>query len=313
MMMMAPGAGGAAAGGAEAAEEKTEECCCHLAQRLATCLAIPRATTTMTALTLTKSALPDKKASAKEDIRTHPNSAPPSATEDEAKTRFVEALTKGVDVLLERGHGRERASAELLNRLQTSSNSVYNNPDEDEIFQTMESLGLSMEDATKVMTVSSAFRKARTTKGGSATEAIDELTSRLNLAGLSHKGRSSRSPSPPPSAASVASAPSAIKMTELARNESIESLQSRNAQIAKKGQRPTRAKIQHQQGRGRKRALAEKTPEKRDTNVMIEEQPKAKAVAAVADLDVKEKMMNAKLAKAEGKKPKPWPRGLGNL
>ena len=74
--------------------------------------------------------------------------------------------------------------------------------------------------------------------------------------------------------------------------------------MAKKGQRPTRAKIQHQQGRGRKRALAEKTPEKRDTNVMIEGQPKGKAVAAVADREVKEKMMHAKLAKAEGKKPK---------
>ncbi len=42
---------------------------------------------------------------------------PPSTTEDEARKRFVSALSTGVDKLLERGHGRDRASAELLNEI----------------------------------------------------------------------------------------------------------------------------------------------------------------------------------------------------
>ena len=95
-------------------------------------------------------------------------------------------------------------------------------------------------------------------------------------------------------------------MSELTRNESVESLQSRTSTVmAKKGQWPTRAKSNQQQVRGRKRALAEKTPEKRDSNVMIEEQPQKKATAAAAaDIEVKEKIMNAKLSKADGKKPR---------
>ncbi|KAL7530632.1 hypothetical protein ACHAXR_003606 [Thalassiosira sp. AJA248-18] len=254
----------------------------------------------MTAITTKASPTPSK-ASSQEDARPSKQSFPHSATEEEAKTRFVSALTKGVDTLLDRGHGRERAAAELLNEIADGCS-----PDEDEIFQTMESLGISLEDATKVMTVSSAFRAAQATKGRSAIEAMDELTSRLNLADIGHKGGSSRSPSPSPSAASIPSTPSTLKLTELTRNESVDSLQTRpsSAAMAKKCQRPMMRAKSHQQGRGRKRALAEKTPEKLDSNVMIEE-PKTKAVGvAAADLEVKEKMLNAKLSKADGKKPK---------
>jgi len=178
----------------------------------------------------------------------------------------------------------------------------------------MEMLGISLEDATKVMTVSSAFRKARTTNGDSAVEAMDELTSRLNLADLSRKGERSRSPSPSPSATDFPSTPSNFKLSELSRNESVDSFQTRPSSVAKKGQRPMRAAKSHQQGRGRKRALAEKMPENSKSNVMLEE-PKNK-VAAVVALEVKEKMLNAKLSKAEGKKPKSSaraksPEGLG--
>lgn len=182
-------------------------------------------------------------------------------------------------------------------------------PNEDEIFQTMESLGISLEDATKVMTVSSAFRAAQATRDGSAVHAMDELTSRLNLANLIRGGSSrSRSPSPTPSATSTTSAtPGAnIQMAELARNESHESLQSHRSVpgMAKKGQRLTARGAKPNQ-QGRKRALAEKTAEKRDANVMINEQQPQKKAAAAADLEVKEKMLNAKLSKAEGgKKPK---------
>ena len=160
----------------------------------------------------------------------------------------------------------------------------------------METLGISLEDATKVMTVSAAFRKAQI-DGRSTVEAIDELTSRLNLANFLRGGGSPRSSSPTPLAA-VPLTPGGAKSTE-------DSLQPCPSATSKKCQRPLRSsKSQQQQGRGRKRVLAEKTPEKRDDNVMIDEKPNDKSSSA-ADLEVKEKIMNAKLSKADGgKKPK---------
>ncbi|KAL3810598.1 hypothetical protein ACHAXA_002462 [Cyclostephanos tholiformis] len=220
---------------------------------------------------------------------------PPSATEEDAKTRYISALSKGVNTLLGRGHGRERASTQLLNEIAHGCA-----PDEDEIFQTMKMLGISLEDATKVMTVSVAFRKA--CQGRSTIEAIDELTSRLNLASLLRGNASSRSSSPTPSTTAhvVPLTPGGAKSTE-------DSFQSRPpATSAITCQRPPRSckgQTQHQ-GMGKKRVLAEKTPEKRDGNVMIEEKPNGKASAA-ADLEVKEKILNAKLSMGEvGKKPK---------
>ena len=194
----------------------------------------------------------------------------------------------------------------------------------------MESLGISLEDATKVMTVSTAFRNAQTlatatntTQGDggssststSAIGAIDELTSRLNLADLLRGGGGrSRSPSPDGSiyGTPTSTSGSNIQISELTRNESVDSLvQSR---MAKNGQRSTTKASnkpqQQQQARGRKRALADKTTEKRDSNVMIDEQSKQKqsassSSAAVSDLDVKNKMLNAKRSKAEGNNKKP--------
>ena len=55
---------------------------------------------------------------------------PPSATEEEAKRRFNLALTKGVETLLGRGHGRGRASTELLNEI---ANGCSNIIDEEEV------------------------------------------------------------------------------------------------------------------------------------------------------------------------------------
>jgi hypothetical protein len=162
----------------------------------------------------------------------------------------------------------------------------------------METLGISLEDATKVVTVSAAFRKAQI-QGRSTIETIDELTSRLKLANFLRGGGSPRSSSPTPSAA----APVVVPLTPGGAKSTEDSLQPRpSATSAKKSQRPLMSgKSQQQQGRGRKRALAEKTPEKRDDNVMTDEKPNDKSSAA-ADLEVKEKIMNAKLSKAEGGK-----------
>lgn len=225
----------------------------------------------------------------------------PSSSEVEAKSRFVLALNKGVDLLLDLGHGRERASTELLTAIGSS-------PDESEIFQTMESFGISWKDAAKVATVSAAFRMAQTTKGGSVA-AVDELTSRLNLANITRKGTASRSPSPSPSVTSSRSAPRSTKMIEVAKNDMADS-QSRSSAATKKGQRSIRVKPHHhQQGKGRKRILAEKMLENSKVGVMLEE-PKNNA----ADFHMKEKI--AKLSKSEGKKPKSLtraksPDGLG--
>lgn len=53
----------------------------------------------------------------------------------------------------------------------------------------MASFGVSLDDATKASTVSSAFRRAVASEG-SALKAIDELTSRLYYANLTHRNES---------------------------------------------------------------------------------------------------------------------------
>ena len=74
-------------------------------------------------------ATPTDKASTQGGARSAPvPEIPPSATEEEAKTRLDSALSKGVHTLLERGHGRERASTELLNEISDGGA-----PDEEEV------------------------------------------------------------------------------------------------------------------------------------------------------------------------------------
>ena len=53
---------------------------------------------------------------------------PPSSTEEEAKTKFTNALTSGVDSLVLLGHGRDRVSIELLNEIANGFS-----PNEDEV------------------------------------------------------------------------------------------------------------------------------------------------------------------------------------
>jgi len=183
----------------------------------------------------------------------------------------------------------------------------------------METLGISLEDATKVMTVSSAFRSAQQQTATAATStnnagAIDQLTSRLNLADLLRGGGNrSRSPSPLPSplsssstaTKSIISTPT-IRSAELNRTESLDSLQSRNA--ARKGN-TKKASTKQQQGRGRKRALADKSYEKRDSNVMIEEQlqqqkkNKADVSSSATAASAADRELNAKLKSADKKLP----------
>ena len=183
----------------------------------------------------------------------------------------------------------------------------------------MERLGISLEDATKVMTVSTAYRHAQTTtvegdsSQSSSVGAIDELTSRLNLADLLRGGgMRSRSPSPLPSPVSspgtASSTATPTSSSNRSRNDSVDPLLPWGA-ATKKGQRTStrdrknnKSSQQQPQGRGRKRVLSDKKAEKnRDNNVMIDDQQlssnnaASSPAATAADLDVKEKIrMNAK-------------------
>ena len=161
------------------------------------------------------------------------------------------------------------------------------------IFKVMETRGLSFNDATSVMTVATAFNIAST--NGATSEAIDQLTSRLDFSKLAiNTGAKSSSPAPLPS--------SPIKHSvHISRKDSAGSISP--TVIMKKNQR-TKGKCD-KAGRtapkGKKRALTEKstTPQARteDTN------------KSSADIEVKEKMLNAKLkdgnrAKSPDTKPR---------
>ena len=53
---------------------------------------------------------------------------PPSSTEEEAKTKFTNALTSGVDSLVAKGHHYDCVSVELLNEIANGCS-----PNEDEV------------------------------------------------------------------------------------------------------------------------------------------------------------------------------------
>lgn len=191
----------------------------------------------------------------------------------------------------------------------------------------METLGLSLNDATKVITVSTAFRdaaartRASTNQGSTnnnvAIEAIDDLTSRLNLANLLRGGGGASSPiptSPRPSATTISTTTSNnltignnMQATEVAVDAFHLRRSSSSMATTKKDQRTIASmeskNSQHQQhggGRGRKRTLADKTSDLRDSNVMITEEHPSAATKAIDPLEVKEQILNAKLSKVEG-------------
>ncbi len=193
----------------------------------------------------------------------------------------------------------------------------------------MLSLGLSLDDATKVITVSTAFRsatarpRATTTQCSTtiAIEAIDDLTSRLNLANFLRGGGASSpilASSPhlqPATTSTITSIDSTIdnimQATEVAVVEFKPRLSTHSAATAKTAHQTNTTKNSkksnqpHQlqggcSGRGRKRALADKTPEIRDSNVIITEKQPSTTTKAIDPIEEKEKILNAKLSKVEG-------------
>ena len=161
----------------------------------------------------------------------------------------------------------------------------------------MESLGVSLEDATNVMTVSKAFRKAQTTKG-STIGAIDELTSRLCLAKLSRKEESSTTSSP--------SAHSFVHSTQNERDSSVDHCYthpalSSSATLPQKSQRSSLV-LEGEKGEkqksyltiGRKRALFEKSV----SEICVSEVDVRFDEPQTAVIGVKE-IINAKMSKDE--------------
>ena len=81
----------------------------------------------MTAVTTT-TATPCNGNSSSDAEKSRSESFVPSASEEEAKTRFTTSVAAGVDFLMCRGVGREQASRELLNIVGNGCS-----PDEEEV------------------------------------------------------------------------------------------------------------------------------------------------------------------------------------
>ena len=161
------------------------------------------------------------------------------------------------------------------------------------IFKVMETRGLSFNDATSVMTVATAFNIAST--NGATSEAIDQLTSRLDFSKLAiSTGAKSSTP------ASLPSSP--IKHSvHISRKDSAGSISP--TVIMKKNQRTKGKcdKASRTAPKGKKRALTEKST---TSQARTEDANKSSA-----DIEVKEKMLNAKLKDGNrAKSPEAKPR-----
>lgn len=161
----------------------------------------------------------------------------------------------------------------------------------------METRGLSFDDSTKVITVATAFNTARDVGGVSTTEAIDQLTSRLNFSLRTIHSDISDIRTPSPTSCSSASLPSSPNKhsVHITRNDSACSVSptasTKKNRTKGKSDKAGRTTIQ----KGKRRALADKGT---TTQARTEDSNKSSA-----DTEVKEKkMLQAKLK--DGKRAK---------
>lgn len=109
------------------------------------------------------------------------NAAPQHAQIAAAKSRFMLAVNKGItDLMQQCGYSRDRATAALLRELGRGDGTVENQ----EVFDTMTTFGLGVDDASHALTVSRAVQRAMKERGLSAVEAIDDLSTKLNISNL---------------------------------------------------------------------------------------------------------------------------------
>eukprot|EP00984_Skeletonema_dohrnii_P013253 scaffold5462_cov103-Skeletonema_dohrnii-CCMP3373.AAC.13 len=153
----------------------------------------------------------------------------------------------------------------------------------------MESRGLSFYDATRVITVAAAFNIAR--NNGATTEAIDELTSRLDFSRLTISTET-RSTTP----ASLSSSPNKHSVQIYSAGSISPTMTKKNQRTKVKSDKANKAVP-----KGKKRALAENNT---TTQVRTDDANKSSA-----DIEVKEKMLNAKLKDGNrAKSPETKPR-----
>lgn len=232
---------------------------------------------------------------------------PPSLTEEGAKKRFASALRNGIDALMQiYGYGRQRASEELLREIAKGDDSLSL---DDEVFKAMESLGVSFADATRAVTISRAFQRARSEKG-STIAAIDDLTSRLGLTKLLMNAEPAV-PSSEESHATNKSSAGVVVTGKIAAGVSVEAKDSHaiNTHSNKKGvdsadkkvHRTNKVgeKVKHHKS-GRKRSFPVSLAASREAKDDIS--GKEKGVAHEASTDAVEKIVNAKMSMDE-KKP----------
>lgn len=94
-----------------------------------------------------------------------------------AKLRFSDAVSRGIEQLMNEGFNRDRSTSIVLNCLRRTDTC----PDDKEVFKVIKSLGVNHKEATTALTVASALRQVISTRGVSPTEAINELTDRIKI------------------------------------------------------------------------------------------------------------------------------------
>ena len=181
----------------------------------------------------------------------------------------------------------------------------------------MESLGVSLDEARKVATVSRAYHSAQATQSSqscstissSTISSIDVLTSRLTLR--------SRSPSPPPST-SQAAPPSVVMPMLNFRNSETTGLakattserSAKNCHGPRTTHQTTKATSKKGRGSSRKRGPSEQNAEKGTKRAHRAEESDQSAAEQI-NLKVNEKMKGFLAGSSEAKTPKAVSLGRG--
>lgn len=100
-----------------------------------------------------------------------------------AKTSFVQAVSEGIDALMNHcGYSRERATNTLVREL-SRGESPSTRPNDQEIFDLMSRCGLGIEEATRLVIVGRALQRAMQS-AGSPSKAIQNLASKIAVTRL---------------------------------------------------------------------------------------------------------------------------------
>jgi len=117
-------------------------------------------------------------------LKSDNHSAVQKSSLDIEKTKFFQAISKGVSLLIQQyGYSRARATSLILEEIRQDDD----HPTEEEVFKAMQFLCLGMEDARKTVTVARAFKRSLDATKTSKEDAIRDLTSKLETSNLLNK------------------------------------------------------------------------------------------------------------------------------